>query len=501
MNETAPLLLAEDVHKRYGGTHALRGATLRVGPAEVHGLVGENGSGKSTLLRILAGQILPDRARVTLAGAPLPLGRPRRSLQAGIATVAQETTLVPDLSIAENILLGRRMARRWWGLDWRETRRRAHEVLERLELDLDPRASVRALRPDEQQVVEVARAISMRARILVLDEPTSSLTDDEVEALFGVVRRLRREGIATIFVSHRLQEVLALADRVTVLRDGRTVAEREAGELDSERLIGLMVGRRLERPGAPSPEPRAPDGAARLRVRDLSVPGLLNDASLEVGAGEIVGVAGLVGAGRGELLQAVFGLHRTATGTIELDGEAIRGGGPAEAMRSGLAYVPPERGRLGLVAQMSTRENLMMAQSARAWRARRPPRSREARLVSEAVLRFRITGAANGAPVAALSGGNQQKVVLAKWMAAAPRALLLDEPTRGVDVGAKAEIYELLRGLRSDGLAVLLSSSETPELLLLCDRVLVMFRGQIVASLAGQEASEARIAHYATGHD
>lgn len=495
------LLLAEGVHKHYGGVRALRGVTLDVRSGEVHGLVGENGSGKSTLLRILSGQVLPDRATVKLNGGSLPFGDPTRSLASGIATVTQETTLVPDLTVAENILLGRRMVRRWRGMDWRATRARAVKALERLGLDLDPGAIVRDLSPDEQQMVEIARAISMDARILILDEPTSSLTDEEVEALFGVVRTLRSHGVSIVFVSHRIPEVLDLTDRVTVLRDGLTVATRETSELDGDQLIALMVGKELERMTAATGASPSLEEEARLRIRNLSVPGLVDDVTLDVAAGEIVGLAGLVGAGRSELLKAIFGLHPRAVGTLEVDGHRIFNADPAEAMTNGIGYVPAERGVLGLVPDMSIRENLMMARTANTLRARHPPRSREMSEVREAIDEFDVRGASNGNyPVSSLSGGNQQKVVLAKWLRTDPKVLLLDEPTRGVDVGSKAEIYKLLDDIRSEGLAVLMSASETPELLLLCDRVAVMFRGRVVTVLERRHATEARIAHYATGH-
>ena len=413
--------------------------------------------------------------------------------------MTQETTLVPDLSVAENVLLGRRAVRRWYGIDRQATLRRAGQVLERLQLAIDPRVSVRQLRPDQKQMVEIARAISMDIRVLILDEPTSSLTDDEVETLFAVVRTLRGHGVSTIFVSHRLNEIFALTDRVTVLRDGRTVTTERTANLDSERLIELMVGRRPEHLAA-GPAVVAP-GPAMLRVRGLRVPGKVEDVSLDIAPGEIVGLAGLVGAGRSEVLKALFGLHRDATGTVELDGETLGLRGSREAMRRGVGYVPADRKEEGLVLPMSTRENLVMARTSGLARFRHPSRSREGEQVRHARDRFQITRMASSrAPVDSLSGGNQQKVLLAKWLGATPKLILLDEPTRGVDVGAKDEIYALLEGFRSERLAVLVSSSEAPELIRLCDRVLVMFRGCVTAALSRAETTEARIAHYATGH-
>jgi ABC-type sugar transport system ATPase subunit len=498
--DPAALLKAKGVFKHYGGVRALRGVSMTVGPGEVHGLIGENGCGKSTFLKILSGQILPDRAEISLGDAPLPFGSPIESLAAGIATVTQETTLVPDLSVAENIVMGRRAIRRWWGIDRKASRRRVAGLLERLDLRLDPRTPVKRLRPDEKQMVEIVRAISMDARVLILDEPTSSLTDEEVGSLFAVVRGLKQHGVSTIFVSHRLPEVFELTDRITVFRNGETVAERRTAELDTGRLIELMVGKELEEKHPPGRPPAF--ARPRLEVSGLTVPGLIEDVSFAVGPGEIVGFSGLIGAGRSELLKAIFGLHPSARGSVEIDGIDALSRNPREAMRNGIALVPADRKEQGLILEMSIRENLVMAGTARTPRLLRPRRRREAEEMARTVEEFRVAGArgAGSAPIGSLSGGNQQKIVLAKWLATAPKAILLDEPTRGVDVGAKEEIYSILDDLRSRGSAIVVSSSETPELMRLCDRIFVMFRGRIVASMSNQDASENEIAHYATGN-
>jgi ABC-type sugar transport system ATPase subunit len=336
--DVLPILLAEGMHKRYGGVHALRGATLSVRPAEVHALMGENGSGKSTLLRILSGQLAPDAGSIHFEGRPTSFRTPTDALRQGIATVTQETTLVPDLSIAENIFLGHRMARRAGLVDWRATRARARAAIERLGLELDPSMPVRRLRPDLRQMVEIARALSIDARVLILDEPTSSLMDDEVESLFAAVRKLRDDGVSTIFVSHRIDEVFELADRISVLRDGRSVGESTTAALDRPRLIHLMVGRELEEETQAEQDRAATTthGRPALQVRGLTVPGVFADVDLDVGAGEIVGIAGLVGAGRSELLEAIFGLRPPSAGTIEVEGE--RRAMPSEA---GSASFPP----------------------------------------------------------------------------------------------------------------------------------------------------------------
>jgi ABC-type sugar transport system ATPase subunit len=486
------------MHKRYGGVHALRGAALDVYPGEVHALVGENGSGKSTLLKIISGQVQADSGRILFEGRPTAFRSAIEALRCGISTVTQETTLAPDLSIAENVFLGHRMARRAGLIDWRQTQRLARAALARLGLDLDPSMPVRRLRPDQQQLVEIARALSIDARVLILDEPTSSLTDDEVEALFGIVRRLGDAGVATIFVSHRLNELFAVAERVTVLRDGRTVASGAAAEFDRARLIHSMVGRALDELAA-HPSQTDPDGGAVLRVSGLSAPGLLDDVSLYVAPGEVVGLAGLVGAGRSELLESLFGLRR-AEGSVTVAGRAVAYRTPRHAIRDGIAFVPADRKLQGLVLDMSVRENLMMASTSLLARLRHPSGQRETGAVEQMVARLRIRAHSPRSPVSTLSGGNQQKVVLGKWLLTQPKVLMLDEPTRGVDVGAKAEIYRLLLDAARQGIGVLVSSSENPELLTLCDRIVVMFRGRVATTLTRENATEAMIAHFAGGH-
>jgi ABC-type sugar transport system ATPase subunit len=495
---SAPILDARGVHKRYGGVHALRGASLTVYPGEVHALIGENGSGKSTMLKILSGQVQPDGGQIVYGGEPTSFRDPTDALRRGIATVTQETTLAPDLSIAENIFLGHRMVRRSRLIDWRATRRRASEALARLDLDLDPGMPVRRLRPDQQQMVEIARALSIDARVLILDEPTSSLTEDEVFALFALVRRLRTEGVATIFVSHRMGELFELSDRVTVLRDGHSVGGGLVAEFDRPRLIELMVGRALENFDATHGGNEIED--AVLRVRGLSLAGAFQDVSLDVGPGEIVGLTGLVGAGRSELLEALFGVRR-AQGSVELAGRQVSFRSARHAIAAGLGFVPADRKRQGLVQQMSVRDNLMMASTSRIGRFRMPVKTAESAVVRRTIADMNIRAHSPSVSVSTLSGGNQQKVVLGKWLATEPKVLMLDEPTRGVDVGAKAEIYRLIDGAAKRGLGVLVSSSEIPELQILCDRIIVMFRGRAVVTLTRDEATEARIAHFAGGHE
>jgi ABC-type sugar transport system ATPase subunit len=491
-----PLLVATAIRKSFGGAHALRGVDLVVRRGEVHGLAGENGSGKSTLLKVISGQVRPDAGRIDLDGHEARFTDPARAVAAGISTVTQETTIVPGLSVAENILLGRSLPRRRGHIDWRAARKRAGEVLDLLGLAIDPRSCAGDLAPDQQQMVEIARAISRDARVLILDEPTSHLPDDEVEALFRVMSVLRGAGVGIVFVSHRMKEVFAVVDRLTVLRDGQVVAGGPAADFDHDRLVHAMVGRK---PAVVHPTPAPAERRTALRVRGLHVPGHVHDFALDVAEGEVVGLTGLVGSGRSEVLDAVFGAGPRAAGHVEVAGEPFDHRTPARAAERGIAYVPNDRKRLGLVLDASVQTNLVMAVDAARRRLARPHRRRERAVATAAMERFGVRAASGALAVGRLSGGNQQKVVLAKWMLTDPRVLLLDEPTRGVDVGAKAEIYRLVQRAQADGLAIVVSSSEVPELLLLCNRIVVMHRGGVAATLDRADATEARIAALSMG--
>jgi ABC-type sugar transport system ATPase subunit len=500
---TAQLRLT-GIHKRYGGIRALRGANLQIsGQGVIHGLMGENGSGKSTLLGVLSGQVTPDEGEISIDDSPVSFANPTAALRGGIAMVSQETALATELTIAENIFLGRRMSRSIAGINWKATRRRATEVLDRLELDYDPAAPVHRLRPDQRQMVEIARALSMDTRVLILDEPTSSLTDDEVQALFRAVRQIKSTGVATIFVSHRFNEVFELVDELTVLRDGMTVAHGPVADFNPRSLVDAMVGKE----GAWKDYARAPRTnqiekaqAPSLKVQGLTIPGHVPGVDIEVGRGEIVGIAGLVGAGRSELLEGIFGIRPVTAGTISVDGTVIAARSPRQAIGQGLGFLPPDRKSQGLVLQRTINENLTMVATLKRSRFR-PPGGRSVDEKSQEIARtMRLRAPSHHALVSTLSGGNQQKVAVGKWLMADPRVLMLDEPTRGVDVAAKSEIHELLRGVAGGGVGMLVVSSENDELIELCDRILVMFRGRIVASMTAEQADEPTIARYAGGH-
>ena len=486
----------EGIHKSFPGVRALRGVDMEVSPGEVHLLAGENGSGKSTLMRILAGAERPDRGRIYVAGGSTTFRRVSDAWNRGIALVSQELSLAPHLSVAENIFLGHRQARRPWGIAWRETARRAEAVLGRLGASIDPRRRAGDLPIDQQQLVEIARAISSDARVLILDEPTSSLNPQEVGRLFEVIQSLTGQGMAVVFITHRLSEMLAFGDRFTVLRDGLDVAHARRPEVDENWLVRNMVGRELDelapRGNPPSPGPE-------FRVDGLTDrQGRFTDVSFSVGAGEIVGLAGLAGAGRTELLEAIVGIRSRRSGQVSVAGTVV-GGSPRAAREAGVVLVPDDRRAKALVLPMSVSENLLLTNTP--WPLRFNSRSAHSDVVETWRQRLSIRLPNPQTPISLLSGGNQQKVIVARAMRDRPRVLLMDEPTRGVDVGAKADIYELVVRFAAAGSAVVVASSEIPELLLLCHRILVFHHGVLNAELAGDTATEEQVVAAATGSE
>jgi ABC-type sugar transport system ATPase subunit len=495
------LLELINITKAYGGVPALRGAKLRIDrPGTVQTLIGQNGCGKSSMLSILSGQLQPDSGEIRLGGQPVRFGSAADAVRAGIAMVAQETALAEELTVAENVLMGR-MVRSVGGIDWSASRARARHILGRLGLDYDPRWIVSRLRPDQKQMVEIARAISLDTRILILDEPTSSLTEDEVRELFATIRELATHDVATLFVSHRLAEVFEISDQLTVMRDGRTVAAGPASNFTTQSLVDAMVGG-VDLHGDPvtgHPAPRARSDRPLLEVRGLSSDGVVHGVDLQLHAGRVVGIAGLVGSGRSELLETIFGIRPLHEGSVLVDGEPLRRPSPRTCISVGIGYVPPDRKLQGLILPMSISNNLTMVATRTKNRLRPPGRKDERSLARRLAASVRMRAASMSLPVRALSGGNQQKVVFSKWMACGPRILLLDDPTRGVDVSAKADIHTQLRQAAADGLALVVTSSEIPELIDLCDEVLVMRRGAIIHGFDRAELSEAKIATVAAG--
>jgi len=495
----AALVELSGITKSFGGVRALDDVSFELQTGEVHALLGENGAGKSTLIRIVAGAHRTDSGRFLVEGRAVEHADPLRMRALGIAVIYQQPALFPDLSVAENIALGRESASPWSRIDRQRRRTEARELLSRLGSVVDPDAPVSGLRMAEQQLVEIARALGAKARILVMDEPTAALSEREAGHLLGVVRDLRASGVGIVYVSHRLDEVLALADRFTVLRDGRFVATRARGELDRDGLIRLMVGREA---GRIPPRANAQPGAPLLELRGLGCAASgVADVSLDVRAGEIVGIAGLVGAGRTELARAVFGLTPADSGEIRVAGQPVAIRTPEDARRQGIAYVPEDRRRFGVVGEMSVAANASLSVLRELGRFGLVDRGAEERLATSFVSRLGIKTPSVHARVTTLSGGNQQKVALARGLATKPRVLILDEPTQGIDVGAKAEVHGLMAELAAAGLGILVISSELEEALGVSDRIVVMRGGRVAGTLGRDEATPEGVLALAIGHD
>ncbi len=477
------LLVLQGIKKNYGAVRALQGVDFDLRAGEVHALLGENGAGKSTLINIITGARSPDAGTLTLAGRPLGALSPALARSLGIACVHQQPALFAELTVAENIGLRLEAGGAWRRVDWRRRAAQAAELLQRVGAEFSADRTVRELSMPEQQLVEIACVLGAGSRIVIMDEPTASLTRREQEKLYEIVRSLRAVGTGVVYISHRLEEIRVLADRVTVLRDGVSVGTSAVGEVTEPELIKLMVGREVsltQRAAGATP------GAVRLAVKNLScIAGGVRDVTFEIRAGEIFGLAGLVGAGRTELARTLFGLTPADAGRLQVDGRDIAIRSPGEAIAAGLAYVPEDRRRHGVILEMPIAQNMTLAVHSRlfpgGWLRAGPELSVAAKFIGD--LSIKVAGP--DAPGASLSGGNQQKVALARWLATKPRVLILDEPTQGVDVGAKGEIHRIIRRLAADGLAVLLISSDLPEVLALSDRLGVMRGGTLTASLPG----------------
>jgi ribose transport system ATP-binding protein len=484
-----PLFRMEGVSKRYGGVVALADAELAVRAGRIHAVLGENGAGKSTLIKIMSGVVQPDAGTMTLGGRAVAFPSPAAASDAGIVCVFQELSLVPDLSVADNIVI-RRPPTRLGMIDRRAQRRLAEAALARAGAgDIHPLALVKDLPLSRRQMVEIAKALAQSPRILILDEATSALTAADVEKVFGVLHRLRAEGLALVYISHRMHEIEALADECTVFRNGRNVATYAAGTRTDQEVVEMMIGREVAHVFPPRPD-RAAAPEPVLAARALSWTGRLRDVSFEVGRGEVVGLGGLDGQGQRELLLALFGVLRDLKGSVEVAGRPARIPSPARARALGMALIPEDRKTEGLMLPMTVGENLSFAAFDRIAPHGIIDRAAESRLIAEMVRLLGIRTAGPGVPVGQLSGGNQQKVVIAKWLMNRPRIVLLNVPTRGIDVGTKQELYQLLRGLADAGAAILFYSTDYAELIGCCDRVLVMYDGAVIRELAGPEITE-----------
>lgn len=492
-----PVVEMNGIVKNYPGVKALDGVDFSVLPGEVHALVGENGAGKSTLIKILAGAEARDAGSIAVDGRAAHITSPQESMRLGISVIYQEFNLVPYMNATENIFLGREPASAVPGvIDFRRMYADAERVIDELGVGLDVRSPVNHLSVAQQQMVEIAKATSRRSRLIAMDEPSATLTEHELANLFSLIRRLKNEGVSIVYISHRLEEIFEIADRVTVLRDGRLVATKSIAETDRDDIIRMMVGRELKEK---IPKVAAEQGEVVLEVRNLNRAGVLRDISLNVHRGEVLGIAGLVGAGRSEVARAIFGADPIDSGSILLDGRPVTVRSPRDAIKLGIGLVTEDRKALGLILGMAVRENITLAGLSKLLRlgfvSRRSEREASRAFVEELTIKTPSLDQA----VQNLSGGNQQKIVLAKWLFTQSKVLIFDEPTRGIDVGAKTEIYQLMNRLVEQGVAIIMISSELPEVLGMSDRIIVMHEGSIAGELSRDEATQERIMHLATG--
>ncbi|HVO19876.1 MAG TPA: sugar ABC transporter ATP-binding protein [Anaeromyxobacter sp.] len=479
------VLSARDIEKSFPGVKALKGVSVDFRAGQIHAVCGENGAGKSTLMHVLAGAYPADSGTILYEGKPITLHTQHQANTLGIAIVYQERSLVPGLTVGENIFAGRQ-PRRLGLVDWRAVERGARQTLAQLGLEIDPRQLVVELPAALQQMVEIAKALSVNPRVLILDEPTATVTQRESEVLFGLLRRLRDGGLAIVYISHRLAEIFQIADHVTVLKDGAFMGTEEVSKVDEKWLIKRMVGRELYVTRAPSPEA----GERILEVEGLSDGDRFREVGFHLRAGEILGFSGLVGAGRTEVFQTLFGLRARQAGRVRLFGKPVRITSPREAIALGLGYLPEDRKEQGLFVEMAVCDNIVAAALDRCRRFIELDRKKVLRFSEEYRSRLSIATPSVEQKVLNLSGGNQQKVVLAKWLLVNPRILVVDEPTRGVDVGAKLEIYSILRQLREGGTSIVVISSDLPEILSIADRIYVMCEGRIAGEIQGSAATE-----------
>ena len=485
------------ITKTFGGVTALKDVTFEIGKGECHGLMGENGAGKSTLGKVLAGIHKPDRGELLIEGKRHVFGSPGDAMQAGVAMVHQELAFCPDLSVAENLSMGRYPRKMGVVLDREEMARRAEKLLGDIGVSLNVWQPMRTLSTAQEQLVQIASAVGTDPRIIVFDEPTSSLAEPDAQNLFLLIESLKARGITAIYVSHRMPELFRLCDKISVLRDGQYVGTLPKQEMTQDAVVRMMIGRSVSeyfaKPGTGG------TGQVVLRVRNLSSPGKFRNVNFEIHAGEIIGFAGLVGAGRSEIAKAIFGLDRAATGSVEISGKTIRLGSVKGSMRAGVGLVPEDRKRQGCVLAMPCRANVSMAILDRLRKIGVLDRTREKQVAAQYFKQLRVKAASMEAPVNSLSGGNQQKIVLAKWLARGGVLLIVDEPTRGVDVGAKAAIHALIDELAQKGLAVMLISSELPEVINLSSRIIVMRDGIMAGELSREEASQESVLRLMAG--
>lgn len=487
------------ITKAFSGNTVLENVEFSLRKGEIHALMGENGAGKSTMMKILTGIYPRDAGEVKVKGQLVDYKNPKESERAGIAVIHQELNILPHLTIAENLFLGNEKTLGKSGiLKTKEMNRQATEILKKLDLHDDVRLAAGSLSVGKQQIIEIAKAISSNAEVIIMDEPTAALTDREIESLFETIRSLQATGVSFVYISHRMEEIFSLCDRITILRDGQYVGTKMIKETTFDEIVQMMVGREL---GERFPERHAEIGEVKLVANGLSREGLFEDISFEVRKGEVLAVAGLMGAGRTEVMQSLFGYRKLNAGEILLDGKSVKISNPIQAKKLGFGYVTEDRKSEGLIVDFSVQDNLSLTNFDKVASSGVVKASEETKLYKSMVKRLGIRLSGPGQTAKSLSGGNQQKVVIAKWLGIEPDVLILDEPTRGVDVGAKKEIYSIINELAERGVAILMVSSELPEVIGMADRVLVMHEGNLTAELSKEEMTQERIMHYATGGD
>lgn len=497
--EAAPVCALRDVGKSFGGVFACRHIELELFAGEVLALTGENGAGKSTTVKCLVGLLPPSEGHVEIEGQAVELKSPRDGEARGIALIPQELDLFPELSIVENLFVGRDRPRTWWGgFDWARMRREASKILRSLGVEFDVSAPVKSLSAANAKLVEIARALIRNARVVVMDEPTAALSDREVERLFSVIRDLKGRGISVIYISHRLDEIFAICDRIAVLRDGALVRTDRTAAFHKSSLVQLMVGRPLEQLFS---RHLNPIGEVALEVRGLTVRGRFSEISFQLHRGEVLGISGLIGAGRSDVAQAIYGFAPADSGSILISGQPVAIKGVVDALHHRIGYLPEERRSQGLILPFSIISNISFSCLSRFTRLGLVRKRAERQFAADSARRFTVAGAELSSPVVNLSGGNQQKVLIAKTLAREPEIIILDEPTRGVDVGAKSEIYRIIDDLAKAGKAVLLISSEMNEVLSMSDRIIVMREGQLVRTFLREEFSARAIGAAAAGHE
>jgi len=496
LSPTAPVLELRDARKTFGAVVALSSGSVQLRAGEINALVGENGAGKSTMVKILAGVHQPDSGDFLFDGHPIVFRSPAESKAAGVSVIYQEPTLFPDLTVAENIFIGRQPTTRLGFIDRAAMRADARALFERLGVPIDPDRVAEGLSIADQQIIEIAKAISLDAKVLIMDEPTAALSGVEVERLFGVARALRDRGSAIMFISHRFDEVFGLSDRITVMRDGAFISEHATSEVTTNEIVRSMVGRDVDQL---FPKQEARVGDIVVSVDGLTRAGVFHDISFEVRAGEIVGLAGLVGAGRTEVARALFGIDRYDAGSVTIGGRRLAPRDPMASIKAGIGFVPEDRRKQGLVMDMSVSRNTTLTLRSTLSSLGLVSARREREAAADWSRRLQVKTGSQELAVSTLSGGNQQKVVLAKWLATEPSFLIVDEPTRGIDVGTKSEVHRLISDLAGRGIAVLMISSELPEVLGMADRVLVMHEGRLTATLDRADATPETVMHAATG--